>query len=51
MKQQYHFPENLYSDIRIQESYSTNLGMYNGELTRDNATSNVGALVRVYDGK
>ncbi|MBO4626590.1 MAG: TldD/PmbA family protein [Lachnospiraceae bacterium] len=51
MSEKYHFPEGLYSDIRIEESYSTTMSMFNGELTRDFARPEIGAMIRVYDGK
>ena len=51
MGEQFHFPKDLYSDIRIEEKYTVNLLNFNGELVNDRATPENGALIRVYDGK
>ncbi len=50
MSGKYHFPENLYSDIRIEEKYFVHLMKLNGELVNDKAIADSGALIRVYDG-
>ena len=51
MGEKFHFPENLYADIRIEEKYTVRLMRFNGELTNDRVTQESGALIRVYDGK
>ena len=51
MGEKIHFPENLYSDIRIEEQFSVQLMKFNGELVTDRVTQESGALIRVYDGK
>ena len=51
MGEKYHFPADLYSDIRIEENYSTRLWKFNGELVADSVSSESGALIRVYDGE
>ena len=51
MGEKFHFPKDLYADIRIEEKYSVNLMKFNGELVNDRATQENGALIRVYDGK
>ncbi|MBQ7943089.1 MAG: hypothetical protein IJ326_03390 [Lachnospiraceae bacterium] len=47
----YQFPKDLYADIRIEESYGLGVGMRNGELEGDRMTTDVGARIRVFDGK
>lgn len=47
----YHFPKDLYADVRIEESYSLWLGVRNGELESDGQITESGAFIRVFDGK
>ncbi len=50
MEQKYHFPKDLYTDVRIEETYKVQLVKFNGELVTDRTVSECGALIRVYDG-
>ena len=50
MKQEIVFPKNLYSDVRIEESYSIWLNIQNGDINGDGEISEKGAMIRVYDG-
>ncbi len=47
----YQFPKDLYADIRIEESYSLGVGMRNRELEGDRMIMDIGARIRVFDGK
>lgn len=46
----YRFPKDLYADVRMIEKYSLAIRIQNGEVEQDSVLSNMGALVRVYDG-
>lgn len=46
----YQFPKDLYSDIRIEESYNLWLGVKNGDLESDGTAKVTGAMIRVFDG-
>lgn len=50
MKQEFKFPKDLYADVRIEESYQIWLHQENGEVKSDGDLSEVGAIVRVFDG-
>ena len=50
MKQEFRFPKDLYADVRIEESYQIWLHQENGEVKSDGDLSEVGAIVRVFDG-
>lgn len=45
------FPEKLYSDVRIEEVFSTNIGFLNGELNQNTIREYAGAFIRVFDGE
>ena len=46
----YQFPKDLYTDVRIEETDSTNFFVKNGDVEADSATSVTGAIIRIYDG-
>ena len=46
----YLFPKDLYADVRIEESYDLWMGMKNGEMDADGDKSDIGAIIRVFDG-
>ena len=46
----YQFPKDLYTDVRIEESYYTNYYVQNGDVESDSVTSELGAMIRVFDG-
>ncbi len=46
----YRFPKDLYVDVRIEETTNEVFGIRNGEVERNSAMSEVGAMIRVYDG-
>lgn len=45
------FPEKVYSDVRIEEVFSTNVVYLNGELNQNNLREYKGAFIRVFDGQ
>ncbi|SHK08577.1 TldD protein [Clostridium amylolyticum] len=45
------FPENLYSDVRIEEVSSTNIAFLNGQLNENTIREYKGAFIRVFDGQ
>lgn len=45
------FPENLYSDVRIEEVFSTNIAFLNGQLNENTIREYKGAFIRVFDGQ
>lgn len=45
------FPENLYSDIRIENVYETKITLTNGKLDEIREKSYSGAFIRIFDGK
>ncbi len=47
----YKFPKGLYADIKIEESYFIWRNIRNGEVVADNDNTEIGARIRVYDGK
>jgi len=47
----FNFPENLYTDVRIEEVCETKISISKGVLTNFGKTSFSGAFVRVFDGK
>lgn len=47
----YKFPKDLYADVRIEETSSSNIYIKNGEVENNIAISSIGAIVRVYDGE
>lgn len=46
----YQFPKDLYTDVRIEESAHSTFFVKNGDVESDSATSETGAIIRVYDG-
>lgn len=46
----YNFPENLYTDVRIEDVVNTRISYKKNELQEIKVRSNKGAFVRVYDG-
>lgn len=47
----YQFPENLYTDIRIETVYQTNITLENFELKQNKVKKDTGAMIRIFDGK
>lgn len=45
------FPENLYTDVREEEVYSTRIIYENGTLKQNKQKCDRGALIRIFDGK
>ena len=45
------FPENLFSDVRIEETFSATIAMKAGDWTSNRIRRQTGAFIRVYDGK
>ena len=50
MDYNFKFPENLYSEVRMDEKYGIWLTIRNGEVENDGEVAEVGAMVRVFDG-
>lgn len=46
----YQFPEGLYTDVRIETCFSTNIVYENRELKQSRVKEDSGAMVRVFDG-
>lgn len=46
----YQFPENLYTDIRIETVSRTNISLENFELKQNKTKTDTGAMIRVFDG-
>ena len=44
------FPKDLYSEVRIEERYRIWLTIRNGKIENDGEYTEVGAMVRVFDG-
>ncbi|MDW7662761.1 MAG: hypothetical protein SCL54_15240 [Bacillota bacterium] len=44
------FPENLYVDVRIEETFETKISFKKMILQEQKVRNNKGAFVRVYDG-
>ena len=47
----YRFPENLYTDVRLENVSATSIIYENLELKQNKTKVEKGAMVRVYDGK
>jgi TldD protein len=47
----YHFPEGLYTDVRIEETSDTKVGFKKNTLQEQKVRHNKGAFIRVFDGK
>lgn len=46
----YHFPKNLYTDVRIEESFDTKLTYKKAVLQEQKVRNNKGAFIRIFDG-
>lgn len=46
----YQFPNDLYVDVRIEESYNTYYFVKNGDVEADSSVNVTGAIIRVFDG-
>jgi TldD protein len=46
----YQFPKNLYTDIRIETVYQTNITLENFELKQNKVKKDTGAMIRIFDG-
>lgn len=51
MKLKLQYPENLYSDVRVEESYSMWFSNENGDIDKDGEYDKRGAMIRVFDGE
>ena len=47
----YKFPENLFCDVRIEDSRHTNYYLKNGEPEGNSEITIIGAMIRIFDGK
>jgi len=47
----YKFPENLFCDVRIEDSKHTNYYLKNGEPEGNSEITIIGAMIRIFDGK
>ena len=45
------FPDNLYTDVRIETVFSTKILLENFELKQNKTKTDVGAMIRIFDGK
>ncbi len=45
------FPKDLYTDVRIEDTYNTTVAYENGILKQNRSRTEVGALIRVFDGE
>ena len=45
------FPKNFYSDVRIERNYNSMLGIKMGQLGEIDENNDVGAFIRLFDGK
>lgn len=45
------FPDNLFSDVRIEETFSTTIAYEAGDWSSNHTRRQAGAFIRVYDGK
>lgn len=46
----YKFPDNLFTDVRIEKVFSSNIKIVDGELKQNVCKTDIGAMVRVFDG-
>ncbi|NLK88904.1 MAG: TldD/PmbA family protein, partial [Clostridiaceae bacterium] len=46
----YRFPDNLFTDVRIESVYSTQILLENLELKQNKTKTDTGAMIRIYDG-
>lgn len=47
----YQFPKDLYADVRVEDVSKTTITCENGEMTQNRTSREVGAFLRVWDGK
>ena len=47
----FNFPKNFYSDVRIERNYNSVVGIKMGQLGEIDETNDVGAFIRLFDGK
>lgn len=47
----YKFPKDLYTDIRIETVFQTNITLENYELKQNKVKDDTGAMIRIFDGK
>lgn len=47
----YKFPKDLYTDIRIETVFQTNITLENYELKQNKVKDDTGAIIRIFDGK
>lgn len=45
------FPKNFYSDVRIEHNYSSHIRIKEGRLEEIKESTNIGAFIRLFDGK
>lgn len=47
----YQFPKDLYTDVRIETVFKTNITLENFELKQNKVKKDTGAMIRIFDGK
>lgn len=47
----YKFPKNLYTDVRIETVFQTNITLENFELKQNKVKKDTGAMIRIFDGR
>ncbi|HAL73679.1 MAG TPA: TldD/PmbA family protein, partial [Clostridiales bacterium] len=47
----YRFPDNLYTDVRIEKVYSTKILLENFEIKQNKTKVDTGAMIRIFDGR
>ncbi|MCR4952701.1 MAG: hypothetical protein K6A43_01385, partial [Treponema sp.] len=47
----FNFPENLYTDVRIEDTKNANYSMQDDEVLGNGETQVKGAMIRIFDGK
>jgi TldD protein len=47
----YQFPKDLYTDVRIETVFQTNITLENFELKQNKVKNDTGAMIRIFDGK
>lgn len=47
----FRFPDNLYTDVRIESVYSTKILIENFELKQNKTKTDIGAMIRIFDGQ
>ncbi len=46
----YQFPKDLYTDVRIEETYESGYAVQNDDIISDSSSTVIGAMIRVFDG-